>query len=62
MCRCHWIEVGCTDEKLETIHARADIKKMGIRPELWLNDSVKGTELPTSRITILKHEKEFCVF
>jgi hypothetical protein len=31
---------------------------MGIRPELWLNDSVKGTELPTSCITLSKH-KEF---
>jgi hypothetical protein len=29
-------------------HARADLKKIGIRPELWLDDSVKGTELPTS--------------
>jgi hypothetical protein len=26
-------------------HARADIKKMKIRPELWLDDSIKGTEL-----------------
>jgi hypothetical protein len=33
-------------------HARADLKKMGIRPELWLDDSVKGTELPTSCITL----------
>jgi hypothetical protein len=34
---------------------------MGIRPELWLDDSVKGTELPTSYITLSKHEKkEFC--
>jgi hypothetical protein len=24
-------------------HARADLKKMVIRPELWLDDSVKGT-------------------
>jgi hypothetical protein len=30
--------------------------------ELWLNDSVKGTELPTSCITLSKHEKEFCGF
>jgi hypothetical protein len=30
-------------------------------PELWLNDSIKGTELPTSCITVSKHEKrEFC--
>jgi hypothetical protein len=29
-------------------HARTDLKKMEIRPELWLDDSVKGTELPTS--------------
>jgi hypothetical protein len=28
-------------------HARADLKKMGIRPELWLDNSVKGMELPT---------------
>jgi hypothetical protein len=36
---------------------------MRIRPELWLDDSVKGTELPTSCITLLKHEqKEFCGF
>jgi hypothetical protein len=44
-------------------HARADLKKMRIRPELWLNDSVKGMELPTSCITLSKHEKkEFCGF
>jgi hypothetical protein len=44
-------------------HARVDLKKMGIRSELWLNDSVKGTELPTSLITLSKHEKkEFCRF
>jgi hypothetical protein len=43
-------------------HARADIKKMGIRPELWLDDSIKGAELPTSCITHSKHEKEFCGF
>jgi hypothetical protein len=35
---------------------------MGIRPELWLDDSVKGMELPTSCITLSKHEKEFCGF
>jgi hypothetical protein len=29
-------------------HVWADLKKMEIRPELWLDDSVKGTELPTS--------------
>jgi hypothetical protein len=44
-------------------HAQADIKKIGIRPELWLDDSVKVTELPTSCITLSKHEKnEFCGF
>jgi hypothetical protein len=32
---------------------------MGIRPELWLDDSVKGIELPTSCITLSKHENEF---
>jgi hypothetical protein len=42
-------------------HARADLKKMGISQELWLDDLVKGTELPTSCITLSKHE-EFCGF
>jgi hypothetical protein len=35
---------------------------MGIRQELWLEDSIKGTEVPTSYITLSKHEKEFCGF
>jgi hypothetical protein len=39
-------------------HARPNLKKMGIRPELWLDDSVKGMELPTSCITLSKHEKK----
>jgi hypothetical protein len=39
-------------------HAWAYLKKMRIRPELWLDDSVKGTELPTSCITLSKHEKK----
>jgi hypothetical protein len=43
-------------------HARADVKKMGIMPELWLDDLVKGTKLPTSCITLSKYEKEFCGF
>jgi hypothetical protein len=43
-------------------HEQADLKKMGIRPDMWLDDSVKGTELPTSCITLSKHEKEFCGF
>jgi hypothetical protein len=48
-----------TDEKTrDQGHARADLKKMGISPELWLDDLVKGTELPTSCITLLKHEKK----
>jgi hypothetical protein len=43
--------------------ARADLKKMGIRPELWLDDSLKGMELPTFCITFSKYEKnEFCGF
>jgi hypothetical protein len=42
-------------------HARADLKKMGIRQELWLDDFIKGTELPTSCITLSKKE-EFCGF
>jgi hypothetical protein len=29
-------------------HARADLKKMGILPELWLDNSIKGTKLHTS--------------
>jgi hypothetical protein len=30
---------------------------------LWLDDSVKGTELPTSCLALSKHEKkEFCEF
>jgi hypothetical protein len=44
-------------------HARADLKKMGIRQDLWLDDFVKGTKLPTSCITLSKNEKkEFCGF
>jgi hypothetical protein len=43
-------------------HAQADIKKMEIRPELWLDDSGKGMKLPTSCIILLKDEKEFCGF
>jgi hypothetical protein len=39
-------------------HAQADLKKIEINPELWLDDSVKGTELPTSCITLSKHEKK----
>jgi hypothetical protein len=42
--------------------ARVDLKKLQIKPKLWLDDSVKGTELPTSCITLSKHEKEFCGF
>jgi hypothetical protein len=46
-----------TDDKtMDHEHARADLKKIGIRPELWLDDSVKGMELPTSCITLSKHE------
>jgi hypothetical protein len=41
-------------------YARVDLKKMGIRQELWLDDFVKGTELPTSCITLSKNEKKFC--
>jgi hypothetical protein len=44
-------------------HARADLKKMRIRHELWLVDSVKEMELSISCITHSKHEKkEFCGF
>jgi hypothetical protein len=40
-------------------HARADLKKMGIRQELWLNDFVKGMELPKSCITLSKMRRSF---
>jgi hypothetical protein len=44
-------------------HARADLKKIGIRQELWLDDSVKRIELPTSCSTLSKYENnEFCGF
>jgi hypothetical protein len=36
-------------------HARADLRKLGIRLELWLDDSVKRTKLPTSCITLSKN-------
>jgi hypothetical protein len=53
-----------TDRKTRDYeHARADLKKMGIRPVLWLDDLVKGTELPTSCITLSKNKKkELCGF
>jgi hypothetical protein len=35
---------------------------MRIRSELWLDDSVKGTELSTSCITVSNNENEFCGF
>jgi hypothetical protein len=54
---CHSIYVMHVEKNV-----RADLKKMGIRPELWLDDSVKGTKLLTSCITLSKHEKEFCGF
>jgi hypothetical protein len=44
-------------------HAHVDLKEIGIRQELWLDDFLKGTELPTSCITLSKNEKEeFCGF
>jgi hypothetical protein len=43
-------------------YARADLKKMGIRQELCLDDFIKGMELPTSCITLSKNKKEFCGF
>jgi hypothetical protein len=43
-------------------HARADLKKMGIRSGLWPNNSVKGTKLPTSCITLSKHEEFYGFF
>jgi hypothetical protein len=42
-------------------HDESDLKKMVIMPELWLDDLIKGMELPTSYITLSKYEKnEFC--
>jgi hypothetical protein len=39
------------------------MKKMGIMQELWLDDFIKGMELPTSCITLSKNEKKkFCEF
>jgi hypothetical protein len=43
-------------------HARDGLKKIGMRPELWLDDSVKGTELPIPFIIISKHENGLCGF
>jgi hypothetical protein len=44
-------------------HACADLKKMEIRQELWLDDFINGTELPTSYITLSKNENnESCGF
>jgi hypothetical protein len=53
-----------TNEKIRDHgHARADLNKMGIRQELWLDDFLEGMELPTSCITLSKNEKkEFCGF
>jgi hypothetical protein len=52
-----------TDEKTRDHgHAQANLKKLVIRPELWLDDLVKRTELPTSCITLSKYEKKFCEF
>jgi hypothetical protein len=39
-------------------YARDDLKKMGIRQELWLDDFIKGTKLPTSCIILSKNEKK----
>jgi hypothetical protein len=43
-------------------HARADLKKMGIRQELWLDDFIKGMKLHTSCITLSNNEKKLCGF
>jgi hypothetical protein len=53
-----------TNEKTrDHVHARADMKKMEIRQELWLDHFIKVTKLPTSYITLLKNEKKvFCGF
>jgi hypothetical protein len=55
--------LNTTEKTRDHRHAQANLKKMEIRPKLWLDDSVKATELPTSCITLLKYEKkEFCGF
>jgi hypothetical protein len=52
-----------TDRKTrDHVYAQANIKKMGIRSELWLDDYVKGMELLTLCTTLLKYEEEFCGF
>jgi hypothetical protein len=51
----HPQDIANIDEKTrDHLHARADLKKMGIMLELWLNNSVKITELSTSCITLSK--------
>jgi hypothetical protein len=54
--------LNMVEETRDHGYAQVDLKKMEIRPNLCLDDLVKGTELPTSCITISKNEKEFCGF
>jgi hypothetical protein len=44
-------------------NAREDLKELGIRPELYAEETEMGTNLPVAAITLSKAErKEFCQF
>jgi hypothetical protein len=44
-------------------NARKDLKELGIRPELYAEETKMGTNLPVAATTLSKAErKEFCQF
>jgi hypothetical protein len=44
-------------------HAREDLKELGIRPRLYVEETETGTNLPIAATTLSKVErKEFCQF
>jgi hypothetical protein len=44
-------------------NAREDLKELGIRPELYAEETETGTNLPVAATTLSKAErKEFCPF
>ena len=44
-------------------NARADLKEMGIRPELYIQEAENGKDLPVAAITMSRKEKkELCEF
>jgi hypothetical protein len=44
-------------------NARKDLKELGIRPELYAEETKMGTNLPVAATTLSKVErKEFCQF